>query len=282
MTTDIGGFILGHPDDPHYRELFVRWFQYGAFCPIFRVHGTRKPDHNELWSYGPDAESILTSFDRLRYRLMPYIYSLAWKVTSQNYTLMRPLAMDFRSDVRALNIGDQFLFGPAILVNPVTEPAARERHLYLPKAQWFDFWTGAKLAGGVDVDAPAPLSRVPLYVRAGSILPMGPDLQYAMQKPADPLELRIYTGADGDFTLYEDENDTYDYEKGVYSTIAFQWNDASHTVSVGARQGKFPGMLAKRTLHIVFVGDGHGVGIDPTTQPDKVIQYDGTAISVTQ
>jgi alpha-D-xyloside xylohydrolase len=281
-TTDIGGFILGHPDEPRYRELFVRWFQYGAFCPIFRVHGTRSPDHNELWSYGSDAESILTSFDRLRYRLMPYIYSLAWKVTSQNYTLMRPLAMDFRSDARALNIGDQFLFGPAILVNPVTEPAARERRLYLPKAQWFDFWTGAKLAGGVAVNAAAPLSRIPLYVRAGSILPMGPDLQYSTQKPADPLELRIYTGTDGDFTLYEDENDTYDYQKGAYSTIAFHWNDAARTLSVSARQGKFPGMLDKRTLHVVFVGDGHGVGIDPTTQPDKVVQYDGTAITVTQ
>ncbi len=161
-TTDIGGFFIGHPNDPKYRELFIRWFQYGTFCPIFRVHGTRAPDANELWSYGPDAQSILTSFDRLRYRLMPYIYSLAWKVTNESYTLMRPLVMDFRDDVKAQNIGDQFLFGPAILVNPVTGQGATTRHLYLPNAKWYDFWTGASQNGGKDVDAPAPLSRIPL------------------------------------------------------------------------------------------------------------------------
>ena len=176
-TTDIGGFVFGHPEDPKYRELFVRWFQYGSFCPIFRVHGTRIPDQNELWSYGPDAESILTNFDRLRYRLLPYIYSVAWMITNQSYTPMRPLVMDFRDDVKAQNIGDQFLFGPAILVNPVTEQGATTRHLYLPKAKWYDFWTGAAANGPIDVDAPAPLSRIPLYVRGGSILPMGPALE---------------------------------------------------------------------------------------------------------
>ncbi len=159
------------------------------FCPIFRVHGTRVPDENELWSYGADAQKILTSFDRLRYRLMPYIYSVAWKMTSEGYTPMRPLVMDFRTDVRAQNIGDQFMFGPAILVNPVTEPGATTRHLYLPKAKWYDFWTGRATEGGA-VDAAAPLERIPLYVRAGSIVPMGPDEQYTDEKPADPIELR--------------------------------------------------------------------------------------------
>ena len=190
-----------------------------------RVHGTRHPDENELWSYGPDAQTILVNFDRLRYRMLPYIYSLAWKTTSEAYTPMRPLVMDFRTDPRAQNIGDQFMYGPAFLVNPVTDPAATKRQLYLPDAKWYDFWTGALLEGGHTIIAIAPLDRLPLYVRAGSILPLGPDEEWSTQKPADPIELRIYRGANGDFTLYEDENDNYNYEKGVYATIPFHWDD---------------------------------------------------------
>jgi len=280
-TTDIGGFIMGYPNDPGYRELFVRWFQYGAFCPIFRVHGTRTPDQNELWSFGSEAQKILTSFDRLRYRLMPYIYSLAWKTTSEGYTPMRPLVMDFLNDIRTINIGDQFMFGPAILVNPVTEPQATFRHLYLPKAIWYDFWTGTATEGGRAIDAVAPLDRIPLYVRAGSVLPMGPDVQYTTEKPADLIELRIYRGADGNFTLYEDENDTYNYEKGVYATIPFHWDDAKKVLTIGDRTGSFPGMLQTRTFHIVFVGKNHGVGIAPTEKPDKVVSYFGKQITVT-
>ena len=147
-TTDIGGFVSANPDDPAYRELYIRWFQFGTFCPIFRAHGTRTTNQNEIWSYGPDAQKTLTAYDNLRYRLMPYIYSLAWKTTSEGYTIMRPLVMDFREDTRAQNIGDQFLFGPAILVNPVTEPGAATRRLYLPNAKWYDFWTGAAIQGG--------------------------------------------------------------------------------------------------------------------------------------
>ena len=281
-TTDIGGFILGHPDDPKYRELFVRWFQYGTFCPIFRTHGTRAPNENELWSYGADAESILTNFDRLRYRLLPYIYSIAWKVTNEAYTPMRPLVMDFREDVRAQNTGDQFLFGPAILVNPVTEQGATTRHLYLPQTKWFDFWTGAAQEGGGDVDAPAPLSRIPLYVRGGSIIPMGRDVQYSTEKPDAPIELRVYLGADGEFTMYEDDGSTYDYEHGAYATIPIRWNNASHVLTIGDRRGQFAGMPQHRTFQIVFVGDGHGVGIDATVEPDKVVDYNGTSIEVSQ
>jgi alpha-D-xyloside xylohydrolase len=277
-TTDIGGFFIGNPDDPAYRELFVRWFQFGAFCPIFRVHGTRTTNQNELWSYGPQAQKILSSFDRLRYRLLPYIYSLAWKTTSDSYTVMRPLAMDFRLDKRAQNVGDQFMFGPALLVNPVTEPAATERHLYLPKTKWYDFWTGSETEGGKAVDSPAPLERIPLFVRAGSIVPMGPDLQYSAEKPADPIELRVYRGADGDFTIYEDENDNYDYEKGDYATIAIHWDDAQHALALGERQGKFPGMLEKRTFRIVLVGLNHGTGIEPAAKADKVVEYSGKQI----
>jgi alpha-D-xyloside xylohydrolase len=280
-TTDIGGFVFGNTRDPDFRELFVRWFQYGTFNPILRVHGTRHPDENELWSYGSDAQTILVNFDRLRYRMLPYIYSLAWKTTSESYTPMRPLVMDFRNDSRAQNIGDQFMFGPAFLVNPVTDSAATSRQVYLPGANWYDFWTGFVLEGGRTINAIAPLNRLPLYVRAGSILPLGPDEEWSTEKAADPIELRIYRGANGDFTLYEDENDNYDYEKGVYATIPLHWDDAGHTLIIGDRKGQFPGMLESRSFRIVFVSENHGVGVNPADEVDKTVQYSGKQISVT-
>jgi alpha-D-xyloside xylohydrolase len=279
-TTDIGGFVTGNPDDPTYRELFIRWFQFGTFSPIFRVHGTRTTNQNELWSYGPEAQKILTDFDRLRYELMPYIYSVAWQVTNQNYTLIRPLVMDFRTDTRARNVGDQFMFGPAIMVAPVTEPSGSTKHVYLPGATWYDFWTGRVVKGGQAIDAAAPLERLPLFVRAGSIVPLGPDVQYAAEKAADPIELRIYTGADGDFTLYEDENDTYNYEKGAFATIPLHWNDAQHTLSIGARHGNFPGMLDKRTFRVVVVTEKAGVGIGATQTVNETVSYSGQAMEI--
>jgi alpha-D-xyloside xylohydrolase len=273
-TSDIGGFIMGHPNDPAYRELFVRWFQFGTFCPILRVHGTRAPDTNELWSYGPEAQAALVKFDKLRYSLMPYIYSTAWMVTHDGYTPMRPLVMDFAGDPRVLNIGDQFLFGPSILVNPVTEQGATSRRLYLPAGtRWYDFWTNEAQAGGKSIDAAAPLDSIPLYVRAGSILPLGPEIEWATEKSANPIDLRVFTGADGDFTLYEDENDNYDYEKGVYATIPFHWDDAKHTLTIGARKGNFPGMLETRTFHVVFVGPARA---------EKTVQYSGSEVTVSQ
>ncbi len=280
-TTDIGGFVFGKTDDPAFRELFIRWFQYGTFNPILRVHGTRQPDENELWSYGPDAQKILVNFDRLRYRMLPYIYSLAWKTSSESYTPMRPLVMDFRGDTRAENIGDQFMYGPAFMVSPVTEPAATTRQLYLPAAQWYDFWTGASTQGGQMINAAAPIEHLPLYVRAGSILPLGPEQEWSTEKQEDPIELRIYRGANGDFTIYEDENDTYNYEKGVYATIPLHWDDAANTLTIGERKGQFPGMLQNRTFHVVFVGEKHGVGID-AAQADKSVQYSGKQVSVTR
>jgi alpha-D-xyloside xylohydrolase len=279
-TTDIGGFVSGNPDDPAYRELFVRWFEYGTFCPIFRVHGTRSTNQNEIWSYGPEAQTILTKFDRLRYRLLPYIYSLAWRTTSASYTPMRPLAMDFRTDTRALNVGDQFMFGPALLVNPVTEPMATTLHLYLPQAKWYDFWSGTSLDGARTIDASAPLDRLPLYVRAGSILPMGPEQEWSDQKREDPIELRVYRGGDGEFTLYEDENDNYDYEKGAYATIPLHWNEAKQVLTIGDRKGRFPGMLEARTFKIVFVSENHGIGVDALDQVDKTVPYSGKEIVV--
>ena len=280
-TTDIGGFISGgNLNDPKFRELFVRWFQFGAFSPIFRVHGTRWPDENELWSYGPEAEKILVDYDTLRYRLMPYIYSEAWQVTSRHGTLMRPLVMDWREDVEAQNTGDEYLFGPALLVSPVTTQGATTRTVYLPKAIWYDFWTGDRVEGGKRIEADAPLAKLPLYVRAGSIVPMGPAMEWTTEKAEDPLEVRVYPGADGDFTLYEDENDGNAYTKGAHTTIALHWDDAAKTLAVGAREGSFPGMLARRTLRVVLVGKGRGVGIGESATADKTVEYAGEKTAV--
>jgi alpha-D-xyloside xylohydrolase len=278
-TTDIGGFLGGDPSDPAYQEIFVRWFEYGTFCPIFRTHGARTA--NELWSYGPRAQEILTSYDNLRYRLLPYIYSMAWRVTSEGYTPMRGLVMDFPSDRNVLDISDQFMFGPALLVNPVTHAGATKRSVYLPAGTtWYDFWTGASLKGGREISASAPIETMPLYVPAGSIVPIGPELQYSSEKPADPIELRIYRGADCRFTLYEDDGESYAYEKGGYTTIAFAWRDVSQTLTIEARAGSFPGMLQERTFNVILVGKGHGVGEKPVANADRVMRYDGEQVSV--
>ena len=279
-TSDIGGFLGGNPEDPAYRELFVRWFQFGAFCPIFRVHGTRTNNQNELWSYGFAVEKILVDAVRLRYRLLPYIYSLAWMTTSMQYTPMRPLVMDFREDPRAANIGDQYMFGPAILVNPVTDPGAVSRRIYLPARTWYDFWSGRATRGGRAIDVEAPLERLPLFVRSGSIIPMGGEAEWASGQKPDSLELRIYRGADGDFLLYEDENDSYEYEHGVLATIPLHWNDTAQVLTIGERAGGFPGMVSTRIFRIVFVSKGHGVGSVSTRRPDRTVRYAGTRIEV--
>jgi alpha-D-xyloside xylohydrolase len=280
-TTDIGGFVSGDPNDPAYRELFIRWFQFGTFNPILRVHGTRSTDQNELWSYGAEAQKTLVYFDSLRYRLLPYIYSLAWMTTSHGYTPMRPLVMDFRTDARAANISDQFLYGPALLVNPVTTASVTEREVYLPRARWYDFWTGGSFEGPQTLIAAAPLERLPLFVRAGSILPLGPHIEWSIEKTADPIELRVYAGADGDFTIYEDENDTYHYEKGAFAEIPLHWDDARRALTIGDRRGSFPGMLASRTFRVVLVSKDHGVGLEPAPTADRDIAYSGKSTTVT-
>jgi alpha-D-xyloside xylohydrolase len=280
-TTDIGGFVSASPSDPAFRELFVRWFEWGAFNPIMRVHGTRdNPDGNELWSYGPEAQKILVDFDRLRYRLLPYTYSLAWMTTSEAYTPMRALIMDFHSDPRTVDIGDQFMYGPAFLVNPVTEAGATSRQVYIPQAKWYDFWSGRVITGGAMLQANAPMERIPLYVRAGSIVPMGPEVEWSTQKLADPLELRIYPGADGSFNIYEDESDGYAYEKGVYATILLHWDEARQTLTIGDRKGEFPAMLASRTFRVVFVSEDHGVGTSAEERADKIVRYSGKQLSL--
>jgi alpha-D-xyloside xylohydrolase len=277
-TTDIGGYHQPSADaakQPAYQELYARWFEYGAFCPVFRTHGHR--DHNELWTYDQVFPTLL-AFDRLRYRLLPYVYSLAWKVTSEDYTIQRPLVMDFREDPATWEIGDQFMFGPAILVSPVLTEHATARSVYLPEgAAWYDFWTGERTKGGATINASAPLDRIPLDVRAGSILPLGPVIEYAGQAN-DPIELRVYPGANAEFNLYEDEGDSYRYQNGVHAIIPIHWDDAARTLSVGTRQGRFPGMSATHTFNVVVVAAGHGVGGDPTARPDRKIEYTGDKV----
>ena len=422
ITTDVGGYTPG-PVSESDKELFIRWFQWGTFCPIYRVHGTSRPFP---WQYGDDAEAILKKFDLLRYRLLPYIYAEAAGITKDGGTLMRPLVMDFQDDPKALDTWDEFLFGPSVLVCPVyknngesigtvsqwadqdgkpggvtatfltngNETGARmdlqvqdvgflfkpeltpeqkaaksvridgtytpdadgklelefattdypqtitvdgqtvnpdvpganigprqnlvfaefplngkagvplhlsfeskdrrpgfrirreasspqHRDVYLPgKGDWYDFWSGQRQTAGQTLSVETPLDHIPLYVRAGSILPMGPELQYAAEKPADPIELRVYRGADGAFTLYEDEGDNYNYEKGAFAQIPMTWDEAKQTLTIGDRKGSFPGMLTKRTFQVVWVSPGHGIGEEATEKPDSEISYDGTAVTV--
>ncbi len=278
-TTDIGGY-WGHTKNwktSANNELFTRWFEYGTFCPIFRIHGggTREL-YSDSWSN--TTKATLLKFDNLRYRLMPYIYSLAWKVTSQGYTIMRPLVFDYQNDPNVYNIKDQFLFGPAFMVNPVVTAGSTSRPVYFPAGTWVDFWSGKSISGGSTRMVDAPLSQIPIYVKAGSIVPMGPFIQYASQS-ADPLEIQIYQGATGTFTLYEDAGNTYDYEKGQHSEIPFSWNDKVKQLTIGTRTGSFKGMLAHRTFHIVLISGNHGCGVD-LCKPDDTVNYTGAKVVV--
>ena len=281
-TTDIGGYFLsglGGPGQAGYTELFERWFEFGGFCPIFRTHGTGA-DRN-IYAFGAAAQTVLLGVDQLRYRLLPYIYSASWRVTHDAYTMMRALVFDFAADPKALDIPDEYMFGPALLVSPVSDAGATSRSVYLPVGtSWIDFWSGTPTPGGQTITAAAPIDHLPLFVRAGSILPLGPVVQYASERPADPLEVRVYGGADGAFALYEDENDNYDYEKGTFATIPFTWSDAKKTLTIGARAGSFPGMPASRTFHVVFVATGHGAGPADTATPDKSVTYTGASVDV--
>ena len=305
FNTDIGGFFCNRyntkgkgsaPRNPQFQELYVRWMQYGLFCPVFRSHGADAP--REIWQFGKKGEPVYDAIEkqiRLRYRLIPYLYSTAWQVTSANDSYMRPLFADFASDKRVWNMTDEFMFGRSILACPIVKPLYTQENIvksdakveaaamggwdrqqssmdngqlavnwaetktatkYLPKgAKWYDFWTGQQYQGGRDVTMETTLDRVPMFVRAGSILPLGPEMQYVGEKAWDNLELRVYPGADATFTLYEDEGDGYNYEKGVYSTITFSWNDKQRTLTIADRQGSFPGMLAERQF-IVVLPDG--------------------------
>jgi alpha-D-xyloside xylohydrolase len=291
-TTDIGGFTVPRkwsgpnpkPEDvEEWRELVTRWFQFGTFCPLLRVHG--QFPNREMWFFGADenhrAYRTQLAFDQLRYRMQPYTYSLAAAVTRRHATIMRPLVMDFRDDPEVLGLGDEFLFGPSLLVSPVTAPGVTRREVYLPRgAGWYDFWTGAYREGGRHIDAPAPYESMPLHVRAGSIVPMGPELQYTGEQPADPLTVWVYTGADAAFELYEDDGVTYGYEKGAYATVPLRWDDASATLTIGQRAGAFPGMPKTREIRVVFVSKDGPVGHSATPGGALVLRYDGSSVEV--
>ncbi len=313
FNTDIGGFFCNAyntmgagsaPRNPQYQELYVRWMQYGLFCPVFRSHGADAP--REIWQFGKKGEPVYDAIEkqiRLRYRLLPYLYSTAWQVTSNNDSYMRPLFADFAQDKKVWDMTDEFMFGRSILAAPIVNPQYTEEKIirtdamtgwdrqevnsekgivnsdftvpktatkYLPKgAKWYDFWTNKQYNGGQHVTLETSFDRVPMFVRAGSILPLGPEMQYVGEKAWDNLELRIYPGADGSFLLYEDEGDNYNYEKGAYSTIAFQWNDRTRTLTIADRQGSYPGMLQNRQFTLVLP-DGK----------QQTVRYDGTQLTI--
>jgi alpha-D-xyloside xylohydrolase len=288
-SMDIGGFSVearyekpSEEDLDEWRELNTRWFQFGTFVPIFRVHG--QFPYREMYNIAPDdhpAYQSILAYDKLRYRLMPYIYSLTGMVTHKDYTIMRGLVMDFSNDKKTLNINDQYMFGPAFLVNPVSEYKVRTRSVYLPSGTgWYNFRTGKYFEGGQNIQADAPYTETPIYIKSGSIIPCGPELQYTTEKSADPIRLFIYTGTNGSFTLYEDENANYNYEKGKFSTIVMNYNEKRKELKIGKREGEFLGMLTKRTFEIVWISSSKPSGLDFQSMPDAAIVYDGSEQSI--
>jgi alpha-D-xyloside xylohydrolase len=313
FNTDIGGFFCNAyntngpasaPRNPQFQELYVRWMQYGLFCPVFRSHGADAP--REIWQFGKKGEPVYDAIEqiiRLRYRLIPYLYSTAWQVTSNNASYLRPLFSDFAQDRRVWDMTDEFLFGPSILAAPIHDAQYSEEQViredamtgwdrktlnnnhetlnidwtatktatkYLPKGtDWYDFWMGNRLKGGREVALQTSLNRVPMFVRAGSIIPLAPEMQYVGEKSWDNLELRVYPGADGSFTLYEDEGDNYNYEDGYYATITFTWNDKARSLTIGTRQGGYKGMILNRKFTIVLP-DGK----------KKVVEYGANEMTV--
>ena len=291
-NADIGGFFLWNYQgnkalqNNAYRELYVRWIQFGAFTPMMRSHGTDAP--REIYQFGERGTRQFDAIEkaiRLRYSLLPYLYSTSAQVSQQAGSIMRPLMMDFAADKNTHNMTDEFLFGKNILVAPVVHPMyvssqdgkgtedysqPKSRTVYLPQgSNWVDFHTGKSYSGGQTIEREAPIDMIPLYVKTGSILPIGPDVEYAQQKKWNNLEIRIYPGADGQFTLYEDEGDNYNYEKGAYSTITFQWNDKTHELTISNRAGNFKGMLTNRSFRLLLVSD------HPTTSK---VNYSGKKI----
>jgi alpha-D-xyloside xylohydrolase len=291
-TMDIGGFCVEdryvagqmeynrsgkeNADYKEWRELNTRWYQFGSFAPLYRAHG--QFPFREVWNIAPKGHPAYNSilyYNNLRYRLMPYIYSLAGMTYFNDYTIMRPLVMDYSADKNVENVGDQFMFGPALMVCPVYTYEAREREVYFPEgANWYDFYTGQVIQGGQNLKVDAPYDRIPLYIREGAIIPVGPEIQYTDEKPAETIVLYVYRGQDGNFTLYEDEGVNYNYEKGAYSNIPFSYNDADGTLTIGERKGEFDGMLKERTFVIVPVSKNKTRGFIYDAQGQRV-SYDG-------
>ncbi|MBO9519872.1 MAG: DUF5110 domain-containing protein [Porphyrobacter sp.] len=287
-THDIGGFALEErfskeqPEAlPEWRELYLRWFQFGAFSPLFRSHGEYPFRETPIIAKDdPAMLEGLTYYHHLRYRLLPYIYTLAAGTWFEDGTIMRPLVMDFAADRRAWNVDDEYLFGPALLVAPVSEFKARERNVYLPAgADWFEAESGQRLAGGKEVTASATRERMPLFVKAGSIVPMGGDVQWTGEDPQGPLTIHVFPGADGAFTLYEDQGEDMGYARGEFVRIPFSWDDASRKLTIGARVGRFPGMANTRRIGVVVHGDGQS-GPVFAREAARWVTYDGAAMEL--
>jgi len=290
-THDIGGFSVeprlrnakSGPDREEWQELMTRWYQFGVFTPLFRVHG--EFPFREIFNVaeeGSEAYASMVYYDKLRYRLMPYIYSLAGDAWLRSGTMMRGLVMDF-NDPAVKNIDDQYMFGPAFLVAPVTSYKQRERKVYLPEgANWYDAHSGEYIRGGNFVTGTAPMGRLPLFLREGSIVPVGPELQYTAEKKADTITLWVYTGKDATFTLYEDEDLNYNYEKGQFSVIHFRYNEADGSLTISDREGSFPGMLKKRVFRVKWVDTDRAVPFDPAARADASVRYTGKEIRVSR
>ena len=270
-------------DLKEWRELQARWNQFGCFVPLYRTHGQWPT--REVWNIAPadhPAYKTIVAYDKLRYRLMPYLYSMAGMVHFKDYTMMRGLVMDFNGDDNVYDIKDQWMFGPALMACPVGEYQKYSRNVYLPKQKgWYDFYTGKHYAGGQTIVADAPFDKIPVFVPEGSILPVGPEMEWSDQKKAELIDLYVYAGKDGSYTLYEDEGTNYNYEKGKYAMIDFKYNDAQKTITIAACKGAFDGMLQKRRFNIVLVSDNNQQGISLAKAPKgKMVKYAGKAVTV--
>ena len=270
-------------DLKEWRELQARWNQFGCFVPLYRTHGQWPT--REVWNIAPadhPAYKTIVAYDKLRYRLMPYLYSMAGMVHLKDYTMMRALVMDFNGDDKVLDIKDQWMFGPALMACPVGKYEQYSRNVYLPKQKgWYDFYTGKYYAGGQTILADAPFDKIPVFVPEGAILPVGPEMEWSDQKKAELIDLYVYAGKDGSYTLYEDEGTNYNYEKGKFATIDIQYNDAQKTVTIGARKGSFDGMLQKRRFNVVLVNAAKGQGVSLDKAPKgKMVSYSGKQVVV--
>ncbi len=270
-------------DLKEWRELQARWNQFGCFVPLYRAHG--QWPLREVWNIAPadhPAYKTIVAYDKLRYRLMPYLYSMAGMVHLKDYTMMRGLVMDFNGDEKVLDIKDQWMFGSALMACPVGEYQKYSREVYLPKQKgWYDFYTGAYHAGGQTIVADAPYDKIPVFIPEGAILPIGPEMQWSDEKKPELIDLYVYAGKDGSYTLYEDEGTNYNYEKGKYAVIDFKYNDARKQVTIGARKGSFDGMLQKRRFNIILVDQKKQQGVNLAKSPKgKVVKYSGQAMTV--
>lgn len=288
-NSDTGGFFLGRykngVNDPAFRRLYTRWTQFSCFTPMLRFHGTGTPQ--EPWQFGSEGDTYgeydnIVKYIRLRYALLPYIYATANRVRTESAVFMDAIPLAFPDDKDGWDVSDEYMFGQSFLVAPIVQDGVIGRDVYLPgqTTKWIDFWTGYTYDGGQSVFKKAPADVIPLYVKAGSILPIGPDVQYSTEKPWDALELRIYPGADGEFTLYEDAFEGYGYEQGQFTEIPMHWDEAAQTLTIGERRGGYDGMLTKRKFHIVVVTPGKGTGDQRQKEFDEVVTYKGKTLTV--